>query len=342
MTELYRMLSEQDSNRRSVVLTVLEEPYLGEKALLCEGKLLCCSDPEGLLARQNLEFMQTEACDVIELEGKAVFCEPVGREKTLAICGGGHVSAAVVRLGKMTGFHTIVFEDRPKFADNVRLAGADEVYCEPFETGLDRIEGSADTYFVIATRGHRYDHVCLRKIAEKDHAYIGMIGSRRRVAMLKRTLEEEGVNRQALTELHAPIGLAINAETPAEIAVSIMAEIISEKNRKNRAGEYPRELMHALLDEGAEHGRKALATIVRRKGSAPREVGTKMLIYEDGTTVGTIGGGCAEAEIFGQARSLLLSGAVGARICHVDMTTENAEDEGMVCGGRVDILLEVV
>ncbi len=341
MTELYRMLSEQDPSQRSIVLTVLEEPYLGEKALLCEGKLLWCSDPEGLFVRQKMEFMQTEACGVTRLEGKAVFCEPVGREKTLAICGGGHVSAAVVRLGKMVGFHTIVFEDRPKFADNARAAGADEVCCEPFETGLDRIDGSVDTYFVIATRGHRYDHVCLRKIAEKEYAYVGMIGSRRRVAMLKRTLEEEGVNRQVLDELHAPIGLAIDAETPEEIAVSIMAEIISEKNGKNRAGEYPRELIHALLDESMEHGRKALATIVKRKGSAPREVGTKMLIYEDGTTVGTIGGGCAEAEIFGQARSLLSSSA-GARICHVDMTTENAEDEGMVCGGRVDILLEVV
>ncbi|MCC8139593.1 MAG: XdhC family protein [Lachnospiraceae bacterium] len=340
MTELYQRLAEQDRNRRCVVLRVLEKPYLGEQALLSEGKPVYCSDPEGLLPRHEAELSGMEACGVIELEGKAVFCEPVGREKTLAICGGGHVSAAVVRLGKMLGFHTVVFEDRPKFADNVRLAGADEVYCEPFETGLDRIAGSADTYFVIATRGHRYDHVCLRKIAEKSYAYVGMIGSRRRVAMLKRTLEEEGVKRQVLADLHAPIGLAIDAETPTEIAVSIMAEIIAEKNGRNRAGEYPRELIHALLDESGEHGGKALATIVRRKGSAPREIGTKMLIYEDGMAVGTIGGGCAEAEIFSQARSLLMTG--GARICHVDMTTESAEDEGMVCGGWLDILLEVV
>ncbi|MCD8242091.1 MAG: XdhC family protein [Lachnospiraceae bacterium] len=342
MAELYQTLAEQDRDHRITVLRVLEEPYLGEKALLCEEKLLCCSDPKGLLQRNEGKFSETEACGVIELEGKAVFCEPVGQEKTLAICGGGHVSAAVVRLGKMIGFHTVVFEDRPKFADNARQAGADEVYCEAFETGLDRIEGSVDTYFVIATRGHRYDHVCLRKIAEKNYAYVGMIGSRRRVTMLKRTLAEEGVDQKVLTELHAPIGLAIDAETPAEIAVSIMAEIISVKNGKNHAGEYSRELMHALLDENTEHGRKMLATIVRRKGSAPREVGTKMLIYEDGTTVGTIGGGCAEAEIFSQARSLLMSGVDRARICHVDMTTESAEDEGMVCGGRVDILLEVV
>lgn len=96
----------------------------------------------------------------------------------------------VIKIGIMMGWEVTVLEDRPKFADNARRAGASHVICEPFEEGLGKVPGSSDTYFVIVTRGHRYDQVCLEKIAEKEHAYIGMIGSRRRTTLVKKLLEE--------------------------------------------------------------------------------------------------------------------------------------------------------
>lgn len=84
-------------------------------------------------------------------------------------------------MGLMLGFHITVLEDRPKFADHARCAGAHEIICDSFEEGLKRIKGDEDTFFIIVIRGHRYDQVCLENIVRKSHAYIGMIGSRLRV-----------------------------------------------------------------------------------------------------------------------------------------------------------------
>lgn len=87
---------------------------------------------------------------------------------------------------------------------------------------------------------------------------------------------------------------------------------------------------------------KVLATIVERKGSAPREAGAKMLIMADGTCIGTIGGGCAEAELLRKALVMLREHTTAAKLCHVDMTGSEAEEDGMVCGGTIDVLLEAV
>lgn len=125
-------------------------------------------------------------------EGKSrIFRERIGRIPRLVICGGGHVSAAATKLGKMLGFEVTVLEDRPKFADHVRKAGADNVICAPFKEGLAKIGGDSDTWFVIVTRGHRYDAECLEIIVEKQNAYIGMMGSKRRVAIVKDQLEKK-------------------------------------------------------------------------------------------------------------------------------------------------------
>ena len=289
-----------------------------------------------------------------------VFCERVGRIPKLVICGAGHVSMPVVRMGKMLGFTVTVLEDRPKFADNARTAGADSVLCEPFHTGLTEIKGDSDTWFVIVTRGHRYDTECLEEILKKQHAYVGMMGSRRRVAIVKEQLAKKGTDRVKLESVHTPIGLEIGAQTPEEIAVSIMAEIIQVKNNREKSGGYSKEILAAPLDgesrtgkaggcgkecsvSGAEQKeKKVLATIISRKGSAPRDVGTKMLILEDGSTVDTIGGGCVESEIIQKALLMMRAGKPDFQICSVDMTSEAAEDEGMVCGGVVEVMLEYI
>lgn len=275
-------------------------------------------------------------------EGERIFRERISKTPQLVICGGGHVSIPIIQIGKMLGFTVVVLEDRPKFADHARNAGADEVICESFENGLDRVNSDGDTYFVIVTRGHRYDKLCLEKILRKEHAYIGMMGSRRRVAIVKEQLYRQGAEAEILESVHTPIGLKIGAETPEEIAVSILAEIIREKNTQGVCGGYSDEMLDVLTGKQYPKLSKVLATIVSRKGSAPRSIGTKMLILENGIQIDTIGGGCAESEIISKALGMLREDAVNFQICEVDMTTESAEDEGMVCGGRIEVMLEKI
>lgn len=322
MNQFYNQLAEKirENTAEFWSETVLEGSCAGEKHILVEA-------PEG-----PLPSVVTE--DVIR-----IYRERIGGRKKLYICGGGHVSMPIIRIGKMIGFTVTVLEDRPKFADNARAAGADRVFCEPFGDGLARITGDEDSWFVIVTRGHRYDTECLECILRKRHAYVGMMGSRRRVAIVKDQLHQKGVSRELLDSVHTPIGLKIGAETPEEIAVSIMAEIIQVKNSRDNSGGYSEEMLRGLMSEDGR--KKTVATIVSRKGSAPRGIGTKMLIYEDGMTVDTIGGGCVESEIIQKALLMMRAGTPEFQICRVDMTMDAAEDEGMVCGGVVEVMLEL-
>ena len=185
----------------------------------------------------------------------------------------------------MIGFHVTVIDDRPNFAENGRKAGADAVICDEFENALEKISGDLDTYFVIVTRGHQYDSECLRKILKKTSAYIGMMGLRRRVRIVKENMIDEGNDAEKVNAVHSPIGLAIKAQTHEEIAISIMAEIISVKNQLP-SSEYPKEILREILAN--DGGRKILFTIVAKKGSAPREVGTKMLYSSEGKSIGII------------------------------------------------------
>lgn len=272
----------------------------------------------------------------IEFEGERWFLEHLGSQPKLFICGGGHVSMPIIDLARNLGFWVTVLEDRPFFADRARAAGADEVICEDFTTALKQIGGDADSYFVIVTRGHRYDQVCLREILAKPSAYVGMMGSKRRAAIVKQELAEDFAPDR-VAAVHAPIGLAIHAETPEEIAVSIMAELISIKNSRFRTEGFTPEVREGLLK--AEP--KVLATIISRRGSAPRAIGTKMVVFADGSICGTVGGGCAEAEVIREARMMLLRDDQ-PKLFRVDMTADQAEEEGMVCGGVIEVLVEVV
>ena len=150
----------------------------------------------------------------------------------------------------------------------------------------------------------------------------------------------EGISKEVLDRVYTPIGLDIASETPEEIAVAVVAEIISVKNKRGKAVGYSRALTHAVVGtDGAEGMSGILATIITRKGSAPREVGTKMLIASDGKCIDTIGGGCIEADLITKARMKFATGNLSPEIVTVSMTDDDAEDAGMVCGGVVDVLL---
>lgn len=334
---LYEMIDRGIQEKECMLCTVLEGGSQGEKMLFCGNERVWSSAPSGLLSSMEDELLKLPGSGMMKAGESRIFCERFGGKNQLVICGAGHVSIPVIEIGKKIGFHVTVLEDRPLFADHARAAGADEVICDNFERGLDKIEGSTGTYFVIVTRGHRYDTLCLERAVMKTNAYVGMMGSHRRVAMVKEQLAEKGIGWELLEQVHTPIGLSIGAQTPEEIAVSIMAEIIQVKNGARRSAGYAGEILDALLED---KGPSVLAVIVSRKGSAPREAGTKMLIYRDGRTVGTIGGGCMESEVIQKARLMLSGSAPERQLVRLDMTGQTAEDEGMVCGGVVEVYLE--
>jgi xanthine dehydrogenase accessory factor len=168
-----------------------------------------------------------------EEEDRSLFIQPVAPQELLLVFGAGHISTYVVPLAKMVGFRVVVVDDREEFANRERFPAADEILCVPFGEAFQRMDEPHGAYIVIVTRGHMSDREVLRDALKLDAAYIGMIGSRRkRDLVYKRLQEEEGVSVELLKKVHSPIGLNIGAETPEEIAVSIVAELIMERARK--------------------------------------------------------------------------------------------------------------
>lgn len=348
----YKAIEKLNPNHQNVAMTVLDGDCLGQKALISDGILIWESEKDGFFSRCKEQIVERLTCKlnsendgedtsrIEEIGGAKLYCELLGQEKKLVICGAGHVSIPIIRMGQMIGFHVTVLEDRPKFADDARRAGADQVICESFEDGLNAISGDGDTFFVIVTRGHAYDQICLESIIKKPHAYIGMMGSRKRVGTVKEAVIAGGGSPGVVNNIHSPIGLNIGAETPEEIAVSIMSELIAVKNKKKRSLGYSGEIKKAIQED--VDMKKVLATIVKKKGSAPRSVGTKMVVFPDGRCAGTIGGGCVEARIIQKALLILRDCENAPCVVDVDMTGREAEEEGMVCGGIVEVLLEVI
>jgi xanthine dehydrogenase accessory factor len=145
----------------------------------------------------------------------------------LVICGGGHVGRAVASAGRMLDFVVTVIDDRAEFVardrfpdPNIRLVAGD------FTRALQSLKITPATHIVIVTRGHRHDELCLQEVIDKPARYLGMIGSRRRTTTIREHLRREGVAAELLRRVHAPIGLDIGAQTPEEIAIAILAEIV--------------------------------------------------------------------------------------------------------------------
>jgi xanthine dehydrogenase accessory factor len=156
-----------------------------------------------------------------------VFHEVLEPQPQLFIIGAGHIAVPLAHYGKTLGFEVIVLDDRDKYANRQRFPDADRVIAADFGATLRDFPLTAATYVVIITRAHTYDEESLRLILHKPSAYIGMIGSRRRVQTVLRTLGGEGYDQDKLREIHAPIGLDIGSETPEEIALAIISEVVT-------------------------------------------------------------------------------------------------------------------
>lgn len=155
-----------------------------------------------------------------------VLLEPILSEPTLYIFGAGHISQQLSPLAKRVHFKVVVIDDREMFANRERFPEADEVMVSRFEECFDRFSIDESSYIVIVTRGHLYDGFILEQAVKTNARYIGMIGSKKKIRTLYQNLMEKGVPKEALNRVHAPIGLDIHSETPEEIGVSIIAELI--------------------------------------------------------------------------------------------------------------------
>ena len=340
MSRILDALEDTGRNADRKLYTILTGKEIGKKMLMENGEIWLKSRNAKFFDIHQKELEEAPDTGCFEAAGERVYVEKIGRRPKLVVCGGGYVAVAVIRMAVMTGMEVTVLEDRPIFADHARAAGADRVICDSYEQGLQKILADTDTYYVIVTRGHRYDQICVERISHMPHAYIGMMGSRRRVAVVRKEAVGHGADPEVIAMLHAPIGLDIHAETPEEIAVSIMAEIIAEKGKKNVGAGFPEEILQAVKAQENAVLKKVLATIVSRRGSAPRAVGTKMLILQDGRIVGTIGGGCLEAKVIARARELMAQPDTEAVLFEADLTADAAEEDGMVCGGVLEVFLE--
>lgn len=161
-----------------------------------------------------------------------ILIEIIRPQPCLVICGAGHIARALTQLGIILGFRSIVIDDRIEFANRSYFpSDSVELRAEDFVSAIKSINFSLNMSVVIVTRGHKHDEDCLRELLGVDLGYIGMIGSRRRITVVKEKLLSEGFSAKQLAKLYAPIGLDIGARTPEEIALTILAEIVLVRNR---------------------------------------------------------------------------------------------------------------
>ncbi|MCF8063339.1 MAG: XdhC family protein [Deltaproteobacteria bacterium] len=209
------------------------------------GSLLGVEEMPATLVEIILDRLGREQAHTAVLEDETrgpleVLVEPVVSTPVLYLFGGGHVAGEIVPIAARVGFEVVVIDDRPEFADPARFPEAREVKRAPFEGLLEQLPVDSSSYLVIVTRGHIHDKTVLEQALRSEARYVGMIGSSRKIRIIYDRLQEEGFEREQMDRVHAPIGLDIGAETPEEIAVSIVAELILVRagggKRKRRAG----------------------------------------------------------------------------------------------------------
>jgi xanthine dehydrogenase accessory factor len=168
----------------------------------------------------------------VKLGETTYLIEPVQYPGTVYIFGAGHVSQKLASLTTLVGFQTVILDDRREYANEQRFPQADQIVVpEDMETCMQDIPISGNSYLVIVTRGHGQDMTVLKQALKTDAGYIGMIASKRKRDLIYQHLRQSGIREEELGRVHSPIGIDIAAETPEEIAVSIIAELIQERAR---------------------------------------------------------------------------------------------------------------
>ncbi len=223
--------------------------------------------------------------------------------QTVVLCGAGHVSAALGTVLYPLGWQIIVIDDRENLLTKDRFPYAHHLLFDSF-ANLSAYNFPADSYYVTMTHAHELDFACLAAILSREFGYAGMLGSKTKAAKAFEALRDRGFGDELLSRIHTPIGLPIGAETPGEIAVCIAAEMI----RVYRSA--PHDHVDASVKAALQQqGEKILATVVATAGITSRQKGASMVVFADGKTAGTVGGGSIEHEAIQRSLAMLSTSA---------------------------------
>lgn len=181
---------------------------------------------------RTLNFVLTEEHGFACGGSMTVFVEPQGRRPLLVMFGAGHVGRAVTRLAHGCGFRVTVVDERHECATADELPGADRIICAPIAEACGQLQLDRESYVVIATPGHLHDFAAVRGCLDTEAGFIGLLGSRKKREKLLQTLEEEGFTSEQRGRVITPVGLEIGAQTPEEIAVSIVGQLIAMRRGK--------------------------------------------------------------------------------------------------------------
>ncbi|MGN8786023.1 XdhC family protein [Blautia sp. HCP3S3_D9] len=329
--EIYQILEETGKVKTAMVLN---GNHKGEKCLIKEEH---CTAFDGGQAQEfwkeyEEQLVSCQDTKVIRIDETDFFVEIYVKNPQLIILGGGHVSQPVAKIGKMLGFHVTVMDDREEFVTKERFPDADRLIQGTYEEIPEKIPVYENAYYVIVTRGHLGDSASARQILKRPYVYLGMIGSRNKVKRTREKLLREGFTEDQLNTIHAPIGLPIGGHMPAEIAVSITAEIVQEKNKYNVS----------YIDEAVEKAvwekeKGVMITIISKRGSSPRGTGSKMFLDREGRSHGSIGGGNVEFQALKYAPK-----AQHGEIKSYNLSNQGGANLGMICGGEVEVLYEIL
>ncbi len=207
----------------------------GSKAIVLgdgsiEGSLGSDSLDQKLRDLSPTLFKEKKSSTIDLEESVRVFINILSSETKLLICGGGHIAIPLAQFARQVGYRVTVLDDRPDFAHPSRFPDCD-VIAKEFSEALREMPLGPSTFVVVITRGHEHDVDCLLEILKKEAAYVGLIGSRRRVRIVLEVLENEGIPRKQLNEVFTPIGIPIGAESPTEIALSIVSELVCVRRK---------------------------------------------------------------------------------------------------------------
>jgi xanthine dehydrogenase accessory factor len=233
---LATVVSGPSAGREAVVW--LDKPPLGDLGLGDLAPQVIADAQEVLRGRQH-KLLRYPAADhrpsTIDHDPSSmvhrplsVFIEVQRRSPELLIVGGGHIAVPLAQIASLCDFAVTVLDDRPSFANQERFPSAAKVIAAPLRETVRDLPMDQDTFIILVTRGHSHDVDCLLEVLDRPVAYIGMIGSQRRVDAVFALLESEmGIDPLKFDRVYAPIGIAVGAHTPAEIAICIMAEVIN-------------------------------------------------------------------------------------------------------------------
>jgi xanthine dehydrogenase accessory factor len=254
MKSIYEALSEVEKNNQSAALCTVVKSigstprHVGSKMLVYpDGKFIGTvggGELENRVIKAALESLNDGKSETLSYTMAdpsrgdpgvcggtvEVFVEPILPTAVVVVIGGGHVGKAVVHLAKWLGFRVAVSDDRAEFCNPESVPGADAYYPVPMAELPNQLSVTRQTYLVVTSRGSGIDAAGMPSLLESNAGYIGVIGSKRRWLTTVKALKEKGVAKEKIAKVHSPIGLELNAETPEEIAVSIMAEILMLRN----------------------------------------------------------------------------------------------------------------